>query len=93
MHLGKSGFERKDDAMIINWANQRIKQLTPQQNIEKMRLEEEKGPYTYSYTNMRTFRDKHLKDSLYFLHLLWAIEPKYVDWDVVSDREEILNAR
>ena len=43
------------------------------------------------------FNDPKLGDSLFFLHLLWSVEPRVLNWKLVTDgaspNDRILNAR
>lgn len=46
---------------------------------------------------MRNFKDSRLKDSIFLLDLIAAIEPRAVDWDLVqrggSDADLMANAK
>lgn len=46
---------------------------------------------------MSSFRDKTLSNSLFLLHLMWAIQPRVIDWSVVekgnTEDERLRNAR
>jgi plastin-1 len=48
-------------------------------------------------TRMSSFKDKTLSTSHFFMDLLWAIEPRIIDWDLVTagetEEDRILNAR
>jgi plastin-1 len=46
---------------------------------------------------INSFSDDSLKDGLYFIHLVGAVEPDIVNWEIVtnggSDEDQLLNAR
>eukprot|EP01006_Ploeotia_vitrea_P043468 TRINITY_DN66736_c4_g1_i1.p1 TRINITY_DN66736_c4_g1~~TRINITY_DN66736_c4_g1_i1.p1 ORF type:complete len:1435 (+),score=915.85 TRINITY_DN66736_c4_g1_i1:78-4382(+) len=91
-----SSADKDSDSLILNWANTRVRDLSKdQQALAKRRLRG--GPYDYPYAPMRSFQDSSLSDSLFFMHLLWAIEPRIVDWRLVTEgktpEDKLLNAR
>jgi plastin-1 len=88
--------ETKDsDKMIVDWANRRVIELTKQ---ERMHIRKLKGtPFEFPYTTMKSLNDPTLSNSLFLLHLLWAIEPRVVNWQLVTrgdtDTNKLANAR
>lgn len=53
--------------------------------------------YSYPYDLMKSFGDSKLSDSLFFMHLLWALAPRVVNWQLVhrgkTEEEKLQNAR
>lgn len=84
------------DSMIIEWANRRINELNEDQ--KKRAAGVLKGSsFSHPFEILKSFGDPRLSDSLFFLHLLWAIEPKSVNWNIVNtgvtQQDKIMNAR
>jgi plastin-1 len=84
------------DTMMIEWANERVQDLSPEQQREA------RGPlqataFAAPFEPLRAFNDAKLANSLFFLHLLWAIAPRTVDWHNVrtgsSPEDRTSNAR
>jgi len=79
-----------NDMMIIHWANKEV------------RSSGDSSPAS-NHCNMHSFRDRSLSNSLFFLNLLYAVEPSVVNWDLVhleelganilSTKDRTLNAR
>lgn len=81
------------DAAIIAWANHTISQAIAREGKPPLPA----GSDCERHAQMRGFRDEHLRAGLYFLVLLWAVDPYPVDWSIATPGEtqedRLLNAR
>ena len=88
--------EPDPDQLILDWANKRYRDLTPEQEaIAKGSLSH--TAFAIPVDDITSFRDKSLCTSLFFLHLVWAMNPRLVNWTIVkpgkTPEERMLNAR
>jgi len=69
---GIGGAKLKDED-ILKWANTIVKGKP--------------HPMNGQHTTLRSFRDPEMSTSLFFFNLIWGIEPKIVDWKMVTPGE------
>mmetsp|Transcript_6221 Transcript_6221/g.9528 ORF Transcript_6221/g.9528 Transcript_6221/m.9528 type:complete len:1580 (+) Transcript_6221:91-4830(+) len=86
-------FDKGGDSFLIKWANKTIAEA-----INKRALPNEpKNVDWKKVSKVKSFKDPSLKQGLYFILLLWAIDDYVVNWKVVTEaktREDcISNAR
>ena len=69
---GSGGAKLKDED-ILKWANSIVKAKPHPMNTQ--------------HTVLRSFRDPEMSSSLFLFNLIWGIEPKIVDWKMVTSGE------
>jgi len=69
---GSGGAKLKDED-ILKWANTVVKAKPHPMNTQ--------------HTVLRSFRDPEISSSLFLFNLIWGIEPKIVDWKMVTPGE------
>lgn len=82
-----------NEDQIIAWSNEKVKQSD--------RFTQFQNQFPKERFHMRNFKDTNMKSSLFYLELLYAIEPRAIDWEMVqepkdsplTDEELLLNAK
>jgi plastin-1 len=78
---------RDDDSFILMWANNSVAQAYARSNARRGQ----------TAPRLRSFADSSAANGLFLIDLLWAIEPRVVDWRHVTEGNDadqcLLNAR
>jgi len=77
-----------NDEAIINWANEHVQSKGDDavlsfvfaRQISQLICKHHLG----RTSRMTSFKDASLSTSLFFLDLLWSIEPRVIDWNLVT---------
>mmetsp|Transcript_30053 Transcript_30053/g.48924 ORF Transcript_30053/g.48924 Transcript_30053/m.48924 type:complete len:611 (+) Transcript_30053:1047-2879(+) len=90
----RDGETRFSDKHVLAWANEIIEEAY------ELRGEPEIPDGKFSLTSkckIRSFKEDHLKDSIYFMLLIWAMKPLSIKWSFVApgktQQEKLRNAR
>lgn len=70
------GGKKIQDKAIVKWANDKVERSGAQLNNNQK-----------TSHKMKSFRDKSLKNGLFLMDLLYAMEPRAINWEIVEDGE------
>jgi hypothetical protein len=83
------------DRALVEWANKRISELTMEQ---RKKADDLRGTaYDFPFEPLKSLGDKGMSNCLFFLHLMWAMEPRVINWSLItkgdSKDDQLSNAR